>query len=72
VPQRRAEELTGQVVHTLLREACCRQSVREAISLEEALGLPEVPPEHALARPLFPRLWPAQLGGSASYGSVLH
>jgi hypothetical protein len=78
VPQNRAEELTGQVVHALLREACCRQSVRDAISLEEALGLAEAPSttlEHTQARPLAspaPRpLWPAQLRASTPYSSVL-
>lgn len=35
----RAQELTSQVVHTLLREDCCRQSVRATVSLAEALGL---------------------------------
>ena len=75
VPQSRAEELTGQVVDTLLREACCCQSVREAVSLAEALGSTETPgaPELAPARSLtpaqYPRLWPAQLGGSTLYGS---
>lgn len=76
VPQSRAEELTGQVVHTLLRETCCRQSVREAIPLEEALGLATTPrvPERAPARPLipfqFPRLWPAQPTGNVPYDSL--
>jgi hypothetical protein len=44
VSQSRAQDLTDQVVHVLLREECCRQSVRETISLAEALGLAEAPP----------------------------
>jgi hypothetical protein len=76
VPQSRAEELTGQVVHALLREACCRQSVRDTISLEEALGLAEAPAasEHTPAQPLAaaaPYLWPAQLRSSAPYSNTL-
>jgi hypothetical protein len=74
VPQRRAEELTGQVVHALLRETCCRQSVRDAISLEEALGLAAAP-EHGPGWPLVaatprqPR--PAQRRNGVPYGSAL-
>lgn len=41
VPPGRAQELTGQVVHALLREDCCRQSVRATVSLAEALGMNE-------------------------------
>jgi hypothetical protein len=75
VPQSRAEELTEQVVHALLREACCRQSVREAVPLAEALGQTETPsasdyaPAHPLTSAQGPRVWPAQLGGGAPYGS---
>jgi hypothetical protein len=43
VPPPRAQELTEQVVHALLREACCRQSVRDTISLKEALSQAEAP-----------------------------
>ena len=77
VPQRRAEELTEQVVHALLREACCRQSVRAAVLLEEALSLTEVPPVpgHTPARPLASpvprRPWPAQLSSGVLYGPGL-
>jgi hypothetical protein len=74
VPQSRAEELTGQVVHALLREACCRQSVRDNVSLEEALSLAEAPehtPPRLLASPASPHLWSAQVCGGAPYGGAL-
>jgi hypothetical protein len=78
VPQPRAQELTGQVVDALLREACCRQSVRDTISLEEALGQAEAPPatpNRALDPPSdlakLCRLWPVQLRGEAAAGSAL-
>lgn len=43
----RAQDLTSQVVHALLREQCCRQSIRTTISLAEALDLAEVLPAGA-------------------------
>jgi hypothetical protein len=73
----RAQELTGQVVHTLLREECCCQSVRDAISLEEALGLAEAPSAIAarpLARPAAPEprpYWARPLPGGSPRGSAL-
>ncbi len=39
----RARELTSQVVHALLREDCCRRSIRATVFLAEALGLKELP-----------------------------
>jgi len=78
VPPRRAQELTEQLVHALLRESCCRQSVRETISLDEALGHAETPratpdrapdPPSALAK--LCRLWPVQLQGDVPAGSAL-
>ena len=37
VPAARAFDLTSQVVHALLREDCCRESVRQHIALADAL-----------------------------------
>ena len=78
VPPRRAQELTEQVVHALLREACCRQSVRATISLEEALGQAEAPSAVPARAPEPPwdlaklcRLWPVQLQGDAPATSAL-
>jgi len=77
VPQLRAQELTEQVVQALLREACCRQSVRDTISLAEALGEAEAPatPNRALDPPAdlakLCRLWPVQLRGVFSSGNAL-
>jgi hypothetical protein len=45
----RAQDLTNQVVHALLREECCRQSIRTTISLTDALS-PAEPPSAATAR----------------------
>jgi hypothetical protein len=38
VPAARAVELTECLVAQLLREECCRRSLRRAVSLREALG----------------------------------
>lgn len=60
----RAQDLTSQVVHALLREECCRQSICNSVSLAEALDLSELTqglvaqplaspqPGHSLARRL--------------------
>ncbi len=55
----RAQELTSQVVHALLRQECCRQSVRATISLAEALGMSELE-TNATGRPPACPLAPAQ------------
>lgn len=47
----RAQDLTSQVVHALLREECCRQSIRTTISLSEALS-PAEPLPVATDRPV--------------------
>lgn len=78
VPLPRAQELTEQVVHALLREACCRQSVRDTVSLAEALGQAEAPPATPDRAPDPPadlarlcRLWPVHLRGEVAAGSAL-
>lgn len=63
VPPQRAQELASQVVHALLREDCCRQSVCAAVSLAEALGLSELSAD-ATERPLAQALAPARAGHS--------
>lgn len=53
----RAQELVGQVALALLREDCCRQSIRATVSLAEALGLSELAagaPRWPLGQPLAP------------------
>lgn len=44
----RAQDLTSQVVHALLREECCRQSICNTVSLADALSLSELPPNLAV------------------------